>query len=172
MASVLFVFILLVDFLLFFGIVISIFFPKRRIWPPPKKDSWQFWVSWILFDIGMIGSGLIGFIDFYTVGYGFLDSHFCRRFSDFGGWWRCLVGSKNAEHASKFWSERKGCDGGSVSVFAESTVHRLHSHVCWSDLCEVFVHGFSRRNHDDCYVCYSSLQRGTMANAAVWENLC
>jgi protein-S-isoprenylcysteine O-methyltransferase Ste14 len=71
MTSVLFVFILLLDFLLFFGIVISIFFPKRRIWPPPKKDSWQFWVSWILFDIGMIGSGLIGFIDFDTSGYGF-----------------------------------------------------------------------------------------------------
>jgi protein-S-isoprenylcysteine O-methyltransferase Ste14 len=71
MASVLFVFILSVDFLLLFGIVISIFFPKRRIWPPPKKDSWQFWVSWILFDIGMIGSGLIGFIDFDILGYGF-----------------------------------------------------------------------------------------------------
>ena len=71
MTSELLVFIFLVDFLLLFGIVISIIFPKRRIWPPPKKDSWQFWVSWILFDIGMIGSGLIGFIDFYTVGYGF-----------------------------------------------------------------------------------------------------
>ena len=54
-----------------FGIAISIFFPKHRIWPPPKKDSWQFWVSWILFDIGMISSGLIGFIDFDTLGYGF-----------------------------------------------------------------------------------------------------
>jgi protein-S-isoprenylcysteine O-methyltransferase Ste14 len=71
MASVLFVSVLLVDFVLLFGIVVSIFFPKRRIWPPPKKNSWQFWVSWILFDIGMISSGLIGFIDFDTLGYGF-----------------------------------------------------------------------------------------------------
>ena len=70
MASVLFVFILSLDFLLLFGIVISILFPKRRIWPPPKKDSWQFWVSWILFDIGMIGSGLIGFVDFDTLASG------------------------------------------------------------------------------------------------------
>jgi protein-S-isoprenylcysteine O-methyltransferase Ste14 len=60
----LFVFILVIDFLLLSGIVISIFFPNHRIWPPPKKDSWQFWVSWILFDFGMIGSGLIGIIDY------------------------------------------------------------------------------------------------------------
>jgi protein-S-isoprenylcysteine O-methyltransferase Ste14 len=60
----LFVFILIIDFLLLSGIVISIFFPNHRIWPPPKKDSWQFWVSWILFDFGMIGSGLIGIIDY------------------------------------------------------------------------------------------------------------
>ena len=71
MASVLFVFILLVDFLLLSGIVFSIFFPKRRIWPPPKKDSWQFWVSWILFDIGMVSSGLIGLIYLDTLGDGF-----------------------------------------------------------------------------------------------------
>jgi hypothetical protein len=95
-----------------------------------------------------------------------------RALSDLDGWWRCFLGGKNAEYASKFLSERKCCDGGSVSVFAESTVHRLHSHVCRSDLCDVFVQCFNRRNHDDCYVCYSSLQRGTMANAAVWENLC
>lgn len=60
----------MVDFLLLFGVAISIIFPKRRIWPPPKKDSWQFWVSWILSAIGMIGSGLIGIIDFETLGGG------------------------------------------------------------------------------------------------------
>jgi protein-S-isoprenylcysteine O-methyltransferase Ste14 len=71
MVSVSFFFVLLVNFFVLFGIVISIFFPKRRIWPPPKMHSWQFWVSWILFDIGMISSGLIGFIDFDILGYGF-----------------------------------------------------------------------------------------------------
>ena len=71
MKLVLFVFILLVDFLLLIGIGISIFFPKNRIWPPPKKNSWQFWVSWILLDTGMIGSGLIGIIDFETQSSGF-----------------------------------------------------------------------------------------------------
>jgi protein-S-isoprenylcysteine O-methyltransferase Ste14 len=71
MASILFVFVLSVEFVLLFGIIISIFFPKHRVWPPPKKDSWQFWVSWILFDIGMISSGLIGFIYFDTLSYGF-----------------------------------------------------------------------------------------------------
>jgi protein-S-isoprenylcysteine O-methyltransferase Ste14 len=71
MKLVLFVFILPADFLLLIGIGISIFFPKSRIWPPPKKNSWQFWVSWIFLDIGMIGSGLIGIIDFETLGSGF-----------------------------------------------------------------------------------------------------
>ncbi len=59
----LFVLIFIVDFVLLLGVIISIFLPKHRIWPPPKKDSWQFWVSWILLNIGMIGSGLIGIID-------------------------------------------------------------------------------------------------------------
>ncbi|MEJ2240525.1 MAG: isoprenylcysteine carboxylmethyltransferase family protein [Candidatus Bathyarchaeota archaeon] len=57
--------------MLLIGVAISIFSPENRIWPPPRKDSWQFWVSWILFDVGMIGSGLIGFVDFNILGYGF-----------------------------------------------------------------------------------------------------
>lgn len=71
MIFALFILILMVDFLLLFGVAISIFFPKHRIWPPPKKDSWQFWTSWILSSIGMIGSGLIGIIDFETLGSGY-----------------------------------------------------------------------------------------------------
>lgn len=58
----------MVDFLLLFGVAISIVFPKRRIWPPPTKDSWQFWASWISSAIGMIGSFLAGILDFETLG--------------------------------------------------------------------------------------------------------
>ena len=74
MTSVLFGIILAADFLLLLVIVISIFFPKSRIWPPPKKDSWQQWVSWTLFTIVMFGVPLIGFLDFQSLGY----SHWLR----------------------------------------------------------------------------------------------
>lgn len=71
MISVLFVLVLIADFILLVGVAVSIFFPMHRIWPPPKKDSWQFWISWILFDVGMIGSGLIWLVDFNILDYGF-----------------------------------------------------------------------------------------------------
>ncbi len=66
----LFALILVADFSLFLAIAISIFFPKSRIWPPPKKDSWQQWVSWTLFTIVMFGVPLIGLLDFQSLGYG------------------------------------------------------------------------------------------------------
>ena len=59
----------MVDCLLLFGVAISIVFPKRRIWPPPTKDSWQFWVSWICSAIGMTGSPFVGILDFETLGH-------------------------------------------------------------------------------------------------------
>jgi len=70
MIFALFILILVADFMLIFGVTTSIFFPQHRIWPPPKKDSWQFWVSWIFSAIGMIGSPLVGILDFGTLGTG------------------------------------------------------------------------------------------------------
>ncbi len=66
----LFTVILMSDFLLLLGVTISIFFPKFRIWPPPKKGSWQQWVSWTLFTIDMFGVLLLGILDFESIGYG------------------------------------------------------------------------------------------------------
>lgn len=70
MTQVLFGVILVADFLLLLVIVVSISFPKFRIWPPPKKDAWQQWVSWTLFTIGMFGVPIIGILDFGSLGYG------------------------------------------------------------------------------------------------------
>ncbi len=70
----LFGFILVADFLLLSAIAISILFPKFRIWPPPKKNSWQQGVSWTLFTITMFGVPLIGILDFQSLGY----SHWSR----------------------------------------------------------------------------------------------
>ncbi len=70
----LFGFILAADFLMLLVVAISIFLPKFRVWPPPKKDSWQQAVSWTLFAITMFGVPLIGIFDFQSLGY----SHWIR----------------------------------------------------------------------------------------------
>ena len=70
----LFALILFADFSLLLVIAVSTLFPKSRIWPPPKKDSWQQWVSWTLFTIVMFGVPLIGLLDFQSLSY----SHWIR----------------------------------------------------------------------------------------------
>ncbi len=49
-----------------FGIIWSIFFPKKRIWPPPKKWSWQYLLTWILFLIIFPLNILFIFVDWDT----------------------------------------------------------------------------------------------------------
>jgi protein-S-isoprenylcysteine O-methyltransferase Ste14 len=67
MKFVLFVVVLIANFLLLFGVALSTFFPKFRIWPPPRRNSWQFWVSWIFSAIGMGGVPLVGIFDLGTL---------------------------------------------------------------------------------------------------------
>jgi protein-S-isoprenylcysteine O-methyltransferase Ste14 len=67
MKFVLFAAVLVANFLLLFGVVLSILFPKSRIWPPPKRKSWQFWVSWIFSAIGIVGVPLVGIFDLGTL---------------------------------------------------------------------------------------------------------
>ena len=53
---------------LLLGLFISYFFPKKRIWPPPKKNSWQFWYTWILATLGYFGILVMGIIDYGSLG--------------------------------------------------------------------------------------------------------
>ena len=94
MTTWLFGLILVTDFLLLIVIAISTLFPKFRIWPPPKKNSWQQWVSWTLFTITMFGVPVIGILDFQSLGHG----HWSRFL--FGGL-AILVGS-----GIDFWGTR------------------------------------------------------------------
>ena len=55
------------------GLVATIF-AKFQIWPPPKKQSWQFWLTWISFIFLMIGIPILGILDFGTLGL----THFSR----------------------------------------------------------------------------------------------
>ncbi len=69
MKFALFAVVLSVNLLLLLGVAVSALFPKFRIWPPPRKNSWQFWVSWVLSAIGMGGVPLVGILDLETLGY-------------------------------------------------------------------------------------------------------
>ncbi len=64
--------ILAADVSLLLVVIISVIFPKSRIWPPPKKDAWQQWLSWTLFTIVMFGVPLIGILDFHSLGIDYL----------------------------------------------------------------------------------------------------
>jgi protein-S-isoprenylcysteine O-methyltransferase Ste14 len=54
---------LIIHYVLLIGIVWSIAFPTRRIWPPPKKNSWQYYFTWILFYLIFILSGVLILLD-------------------------------------------------------------------------------------------------------------
>lgn len=46
------------------GILFSILFPNRRIWPPPKRKSWEFYISWTTSYLFLIGIIIVGVIDY------------------------------------------------------------------------------------------------------------
>ena len=53
----------LINYILLFVLVWSIAFPKKRIWPPPKKLSWQYSTTWILFHVPFILNALLIVLD-------------------------------------------------------------------------------------------------------------
>ena len=63
MKSTIFVVDLIVHYILLFGIVWSVAFPKKRVWPPPKKWSWQYIVTWVGFYAAFILNGLLVVLD-------------------------------------------------------------------------------------------------------------
>lgn len=62
------------EILLLISLIITLVKPKYRIWPPPRKNSWQFWFTWILMIISTFGVILLGIIDWDS----FLLSHWLR----------------------------------------------------------------------------------------------
>ena len=45
------------------GILWSVFYPAKRIWPPPGKSSWQYRLAWILFYLVFGLNGLLLVLD-------------------------------------------------------------------------------------------------------------
>ncbi|MCA9942816.1 MAG: hypothetical protein H6656_18150 [Ardenticatenaceae bacterium] len=61
--GILFVSDLIIHYVLLFGIGWSVALPNKRIWPPPKKWSWQYTTTWILFYLAFILNALFIFLD-------------------------------------------------------------------------------------------------------------
>lgn len=61
--EILFVTDLIAHYLLLIGIVWSIAYPNKRIWPPPKKGTWQHTITWILFYLAFALNGVLIFMD-------------------------------------------------------------------------------------------------------------
>ena len=51
--GILFVADIAVHYALLSAMVLSVAFPKGRIWPPPKKQSWQYIIIWTLFYLAL-----------------------------------------------------------------------------------------------------------------------
>lgn len=56
------------------ALIDSILWPQRRIWPPPGRASWQYWLVWILFDIATLGVCAVGALDWNS----FVFDHWLR----------------------------------------------------------------------------------------------
>lgn len=48
------------------GLVLSLLNPKHRMWPPPRKGSWQYWYTHFLTESSILGFYALGFIDWNT----------------------------------------------------------------------------------------------------------
>ena len=53
------------------GLLISFFYSKHRLWPPPKKGSWQYWYIHLSTESSILCFLVLCFLDWNT----FLFSH-------------------------------------------------------------------------------------------------
>lgn len=58
-----FVYIIIAEILIGFALIKSLIDAPHRIWPPPKKKSWQFYYIWILTYSSIIGLIVLGLLD-------------------------------------------------------------------------------------------------------------
>jgi protein-S-isoprenylcysteine O-methyltransferase Ste14 len=65
---------LVLEFLLGGGLIVSLLYPKYRVWPPPKKRSWQYWYTHLLTESSIFCFLVLGFHDWNT----FFLTHWLR----------------------------------------------------------------------------------------------
>jgi len=54
------------NYILLFGLAWSIVLPVKRIWPPPRKRSWQYLAAWGLFYVAFASNILLLVLDWNT----------------------------------------------------------------------------------------------------------
>ena len=54
---------LITQLLLFVSLGVSIVAPRKRIWPPPSRHSWQFYSTWVGSYIALSGAFLLAVLD-------------------------------------------------------------------------------------------------------------
>ena len=62
-ATIIFIIDLVALFVLLVGVIWSIVQPTKRLWPPPKKRSWQFVLTWVCFSVAFLGNAALIFLD-------------------------------------------------------------------------------------------------------------
>jgi protein-S-isoprenylcysteine O-methyltransferase Ste14 len=50
-------------------VVLSIVRPERRVWPPPRRDSWQYYYDGILSFTGLLGVVALGILDWNSFAF-------------------------------------------------------------------------------------------------------
>jgi protein-S-isoprenylcysteine O-methyltransferase Ste14 len=50
------------------GLAINLCYPRIGLWPPPAAGSWQFWFVWVSYTLCGIGIGVVGLLDWGTLG--------------------------------------------------------------------------------------------------------
>jgi len=58
-----FIFIIIAEILLSLALLKSLIDPPHRIWPPPKRKSWQFYYIWVLTYTSLFGLIALGLFD-------------------------------------------------------------------------------------------------------------
>lgn len=54
--------------LLGMSLVVTIARPRYRVWPPPGRASWQYWYTWGLTCLALLGITVLGILDWNTFG--------------------------------------------------------------------------------------------------------
>ncbi len=65
--DLLYLIVLAADVILLAGLAVSILVPEHRVWPPPKRESWQYWTSRNFITIASVGVPVPGILDWNSM---------------------------------------------------------------------------------------------------------
>lgn len=66
MVPILFYSNILANYVMLAGVIYSIVYPAKRIWPPPHKRSWQYTATWLLFYATIILDLVLSYLTWNT----------------------------------------------------------------------------------------------------------